>query len=249
MLIPLNAASNEGLFDMVADNVRRRLYIAKSGDNRVEVFDIGTQQFLSPSKVGQLPHSLAIGTDGLLYVANSGSETISVVDLDLGAQTGLIRFTPLPFNSNAALVTPSLIAAGLQGPQVVMSNGSLWRIVGNQVLPRRLNTAVFGTSTTLPGPTQTMASTPGGEYIFLLAGNGNGYLYDASVDDWVAGRQLFTANTNTSSLPDMTGYYGPIAAGPQGQYFLAKGASSHQARPDGGCRPARASVGARGGTR
>ena len=35
-------------------------------------------------------------------------ETISVVDLDKGAQTGLVRFTPLPFNSNAALVTPSV---------------------------------------------------------------------------------------------------------------------------------------------
>ena len=248
MPIPLNAASNEGLFDMVADNVRRRLYIANSGLNRVEVFDIATQQLLSPIKVGQLPHSLAIGTDGLLYVANSGSETISVVDLDKAAQTGLIRFTPLPFNSNAALVTPSLIAAGLQGPQVVMSNGSLWRIVGNQVLPRRLNTAVFGTSTTLPGPTQTMASTPGGEYIFLLAGNGNGYLYDASVDDWVAGRQLFTANTNTSSLPDMTGYYGPIAAGPQGQYFLANGVIFNQALTEIGSVPTPASVGAVTGT-
>jgi hypothetical protein len=137
MPLAVNAASNEGLFDMVTDNARQRLYIANSGMNRVEVFDIRTQEFLAPVKVGQLPHSLAIGTDGItLYVANSGGETISVVDLDRGTQTGLIRFTPLPFNSNAALVTPNLIAAGLQGPQVVMSNGSLWRVVGNQALPR-----------------------------------------------------------------------------------------------------------------
>ena len=249
MPLAVNAASNEGLFDMVTDTTRRKLYIANSGMNRVEVFDMATQQFLTPIKVGQLPHSLAIGTDGItLYVANSGGETISVVDLDRGAQTGLIRFTPLPFNSNAALVTPSVIAAGLQGPQVVMSNGSLWRVVGNQVLPRKLNTAVFGTATTLPGPSQTMASTPGGEYIFLLAGNGNGYLYDASVDDWVAGRQLFTANTNTSNLPDMTGYYGPIAAGPQGQYFLANGVIFNQALTEIGSVPTPASVGAVTGT-
>jgi uncharacterized protein (TIGR03437 family) len=213
--------------------------------NRVEVFDMATQQFLTPIKVGQLPHSLAIGTDGItLYVANSGGETISVVDLDRGVQTGLIRFTPLPFNSNAALVTPSVIAAGLQGPQVVMSNGSLWRVVGNQVLPRKLNSAVFGTATTLPGPSQTVASTPGGEYIFLLAGNGNGYLYDASVDDWVAERQLFTANTNTSSLPAMTGYYGPIAAGPGGQYFLANGVIFNQSLTEIGAAPTPATVGA-----
>jgi uncharacterized protein (TIGR03437 family) len=154
-------------------------------------------------------------------VANSGSETISVVDLDKGAQVGLVRFTPLPFNSNVALVTPSVIASGLRGPQVIMSNGSLWRVVGNQVLPRALNTSVFGNSRTLAGPTQTMASTPNGEFIFLLAGNGNGYLYDASVDDWVAGRTLF--GNAQSNLPAMTGYYGPIAAGPRGSYFLANG--------------------------
>jgi uncharacterized protein (TIGR03437 family) len=245
MPLAVNAASNEGLFDMVTDTTRRRLYIANSGMNRVEVFDMATQQFLTPIKVGQLPHSLAIGTDGItLYVANSGGETISVVDLDRGVQTGLIRFTPLPFNSNAALVTPSVIAAGLQGPQVVMSNGSLWRVVGNQVLPRKLNSAVFGTATTLPGPSQTVASTPGGEYIFLLAGNGNGYLYDASVDDWVAERQLFTANTNTSSLPAMTGYYGPIAAGPGGQYFLANGVIFNQSLTEIGAAPTPATVGA-----
>jgi uncharacterized protein (TIGR03437 family) len=228
MPLPLNSSSSEGLFDMITDTVRQRLYIANSGVNRVEVFDMRTKKFLAPIKVGQLPHSLAFGTDGVtLYVANSGSETLSVVDLDKGAQVGLVRFTPLPFNSNTALVTPNVIASGLRGPQVIMSNGSLWRVVGNQVLPRTLNPAVFGANArTLPGPTQTMASTPNGEFIFLLAGNGNGYLYDASVDEWVANRTLF--GNAQSNLPLMTGYYGPVAAGPRGQYFLANGVIFNQ---------------------
>ena len=244
MPVQVNASSAEGLFDMVTDPVRRRLYIANSGMNRVEVFDMASQQFLPPIKVGQLPHSLAIGTDGVtLYVANSGGENISVVDLTTNVQTGLIRFPPLPFNSNVALVTPSLIAAGLQGPQVLMSDGSLWRVVGNQVLPRTLNTAVFGTARTVAGPSQTMAATPGGEYIFLLAGTGNGYLYDASVDEWVAERQLFTTNANASSLPAITGYYGPIAAGPQGQYFLANGIIYNASLTQIGAVPTPAQVG------
>jgi uncharacterized protein (TIGR03437 family) len=226
MPVPLNSSSSEGLFDMITDTTRQRLYIANSGMNRVEVFDMRTKKFLTPIKVGQLPHSLAFGTDGVtLYVANSGSETISVVDLDKGLQTGLVRFTPLPFNSNVALVTPSVIASGLRGPQVIMSNGSLWRVVGNQVLPRTLNTAVFGNSRTVSAP-QTMASTPNGEFIFMLAANGNGYLYDASVDDWVANRTLF--GNAQSNLPAMSGYFGPIAAGPRGQYFLANGVIFNQ---------------------
>ncbi|MEO7652034.1 MAG: hypothetical protein ABIZ80_16340, partial [Bryobacteraceae bacterium] len=221
--VQVNAADNEGLFDMLADPARNRLYIANSGMNRIEVFDIRTKRFLTPIKVGQLPHSMAFGTDGVtLYVANSGSETISVVDLDRSRQTGLIRFPPLPFNSNVAIITPNLIASSQRGPQVVMSNGSLWRIVGNEMLPRRLNTGVFGTATTVSGPNQTMVSTPNGEYVMLLAGNGNAYLYDSSIDDWVAGRQLFGPANQTALAPN-TGYFGPVAAGPRGQYFLANG--------------------------
>jgi len=174
--IRLNAASNEGLFDMITDTVRQRLYIANSGMNRVEVFDLRTKRLLAPIKVGQLPHSLAFATDGItMYVANSGGETISIVDLDRGAQTGLVRFSPLPFNSNVALVTPSLIASGLRGPQVVMSNGRLWRVVGNQVLPRTLNTAVFGNLQTLPGP-QTMASERWRRVHLSARRRGTGYL-------------------------------------------------------------------------
>ena len=244
MPLPVNASTAEGLFDLTVDRARQRIYIANSGMNRVEVFDMVAQQFLTPIKVGQLPHSLAIGTDGsTLYVANSGSETISVVDLDAGKQTGLIRFTPLPFNASVSLVTPSVIAAGLQGPQVVMSDGSLWRVVGDQVLPRTLNPVVFGTSKTISGPNQTMASTPGGEFIFLLGGNGTGYLYDSMVDNWVASRPLFTTNTNTSTLPGISGYYGPVAAGPGGDYFLANGVIYNSSLTETGVIPTPATVG------
>ena len=57
-----------------------------------------------------------------------------------------------------------------------------------------------------------MAATPEGRYILIASSTGFVYLYDATVDDFVAGRQLFT------DAP--TGLHGPIAAGPNGQYFL-----------------------------
>ena len=73
---------------MVSDNNRQRLYIANSGLNRVEVFDTRANQFLAPIKVGQLPRSLALAPYGkLLYVANTGGESISIVDLDKGEVT------------------------------------------------------------------------------------------------------------------------------------------------------------------
>jgi uncharacterized protein (TIGR03437 family) len=57
-----------------------------------------------------------------------------------------------------------------------------------------------------------MVSTPDGSYVLVLAGNGAAYLYDASVDDFVNGRQVL-------SQP-LTGYFGAVAAGAQGSYYL-----------------------------
>jgi uncharacterized protein (TIGR03437 family) len=66
-----------------------------------------------------------------------------------------------------------------------------------------------------------MAATPNGEYIVVLAGNGFVYLYDSLADEFVQGRQVFTN--------PIQGFYGPVAAGPRGQYFLANGTILNQA--------------------
>lgn len=217
--IEVGLSSNEALEDMAFDPGRRRLYIANSGKNRVEVFDIVSQQLLTPIKVGQLPRSLAMTPDGgTLYVANTGGESISIIDLNSLHVTGRIRFPPLPFNSGAAAMTPSILAAGLRGLQIVMSNGTLWRVIGDEASPRPLS-PVIGTQT-VPAP-RTMAGSSDGDYIMLLAGNGFAYLYDSIADEFVQSRQIF-------SNP-IQGYYGPVAAGPHGRYFLANGLMLNQA--------------------
>lgn len=214
-ILPLDiGATTTGLTDMVADSARRRLYIANPGLNRVEIFDQQQQQFLTPLTVGQLPRSLALGTDGnTLYVANSGGESISIVDLNKGVVSGRVAYPPIPFNANFALITPMVITSTERGPQVLMSDGTLWKIVNNTLAPRTLNPNIFGTGVrAVPGPVQSMASTPEGGFVLLLAGNGSAYLYDASIDDFVSVRQVIPA--------PIQGYYGPIAAGPGGQYYL-----------------------------
>jgi len=211
--VPVSVSTAEGLVDMVTDSLRQRLYIANSGLNRIEVFDTRTNQFLAPIKVGQLPRSLALAPDGnTLYVANSGGESISIINLDKGAVIGRVRFPPVPYNASFAVNTPSVIAAGLNGLQIVMSNGALWRVANNEALPRPTS-KVIGSST-LQSP-RTLVATPGGEYILLLAGNGVAYLYDAAADDYVLSQQVV-------STP-IQGYYGAVAAGPRGQYFVVNG--------------------------
>lgn len=210
---PVSISTGEALVDLVLDTARRRLYIANSGMNRVEVFDTATQTFLAPIKVGQLPRSLAITPNGkLLYVANTGGESISIVDLDEGVVTGRVKFPPVPYNASFALNTPSLLAATVAGVQIVMSDGSLWKIVDDEALPRRTS-PVIG-STTVQAP-RTIVATPEGEYALLLGGTGTAYLYDAMSDDYVLSQSVVTT--------PIQGYFGPLAAGPRGQYFLVNG--------------------------
>ncbi|MEK7751128.1 MAG: beta-propeller fold lactonase family protein, partial [Acidobacteriota bacterium] len=214
-IIPVQVAisPNEGLVDIVPDNNRRLLYISNSGMNRIEVFDTRTKRLLAPIKVGQLPRSISLAPDGnTLYVGNTGAEYISVVDLDQMSETGKIRFPPLPFNTGLGVINPSVVAATQRGLQIVMSNGTLWKTVGDVAVPRTVSPLVG--SSTVPAP-RTLVSTPNGEYALLLDGNGYALLYDSLVDEFVQRRQVITA--------PIQGYYGAVGAGPRGNYFLVNG--------------------------
>ena len=209
-VVPTAVNPAEGLEDIIADSVRRKLYISNSGLNRVEVFDIGSKTFQTPIKVGQLPGSMALAPDGnTLYVANYGGESISIVDLNKMASVGRIKFPPIPFNGNVPVITPTNLAATQRGLLIVMSNGTLWKTVGDEALPRDLSTIIGSRTVTAP---RTLTATPNGEFALLLAGNGYTYLYDSMVDDFVQARQVMTA--------PIFGYYGPLSAGPRGQYYV-----------------------------
>lgn len=211
--VPVSIATAEALVDMALDSQRQRLYIANSGMNRVEVYDTQNGTFLTPIRVGQLPRSLAIAPGNkMLYVANTGGESISIIDLDAGQVTGKVRFPPVPYNASFALATPSIVTATLAGVQIVMSDGTLWQVVDDEALPRKVSPVIGSTTVQTP---RTMVSTPGGEYALLLAGNGNAYLYDAMSDDYVLSQSVATT--------PIQGYYGPLSAGPRGQYFVVNG--------------------------
>lgn len=220
--VPAGVSLAEGLFDLVLDAPRHRLYIANSGLNRLEVFDTQQKKFLTPVKVGQLPHSLAMSPDGtLLYVANTGSENVSIVDLNQLQVTGRAGVPPIPFNASFPISTPRVIAATERGLLAIFTDnsaGTLWELSGNVLLPRKAS-AVIGTNAqgqpnTLTAP-YTMASSAGGESAIVLDGSGNGYLYDSATGDFVKKAALVSGT--------IQGYFGPVAAGPRGQYFLVNG--------------------------
>ncbi|HUS07812.1 MAG TPA: beta-propeller fold lactonase family protein [Bryobacteraceae bacterium] len=209
---PVSLNNGQGLQELLVDEQRGRVYISNAGYNRIEVFDTQKQRFLNPIEVGQLPRSMAMSGDGnFLYVGNTGGESISIVDLDTQAIAGQLKFPPIPRAGNQNSIQPTALGMGLSGLQFMMSNGTFWHVIGDQATPRIANSV---TPVSIPGP-QYMAASPGGEYILTVAGNGNAYLYDASIDTYTAARQLFDQTP--------VSYFGPIAAAQKGSYFVFGG--------------------------
>lgn len=209
-----NTAGNEGLQDIVLDEARGRVYITNSGYNRIEVFDTAKQHFIDPIPVGQLPHQMAMAGDGkTLYVANTGGESIQMVDLDQGRVVDSVSFPPVPRNGTSNLIYPRSIAVGYNGLEFLMSNGTQWKVVAGGALPRPTDNV---TPVTLTGcPACGMVATPGNDYILTLSGNGNAYIYDATLDTYVTTKLLIPA--------PIQGYYGVLGAGPGGAYYLVDG--------------------------
>jgi DNA-binding beta-propeller fold protein YncE len=209
-----NTAGNEGLQDILLDEARGKVYITNSGYNRIEVFDTKKQHFVDPIPVGQLPHQIAMGSDGkTLYVGNTGGESIYMVDLDLGQVVDKVVFPPIPRNGTSNLIYPRSLAMGYYGLQFLMSNGTQWKVVGNEARPRPTDNV---TPVTLNGcPACAMLSTPGSDYIVTMSGNGNAYVYDSTLDTYVTTRLLIPA--------PIQGYYGVLSAGMGGAYYLVNG--------------------------
>jgi YVTN family beta-propeller protein len=225
-----NAGVQEGLQDILLDESRSRVYITNSGYNRIEVFDTVKKQFLAPIPVGQLPHQMAMGLDGsTLYVANTGGESVQSVDLDQQQVTGSIFFPPFPRSGNTSPTAVAGMAMGLSGLQMVMNNGTLWKVVNNQALPRT-GTAITGVNaqgaqTAITAP-RTMLGSADGSSIILLGGNGSAYSYDGLADAYTSTSRLFGA-TPVPGIPGggtaIIGYYGPLGAAANANFLLANG--------------------------
>ncbi len=209
------------------DQPRNRVYITNAGYNRIEVFDTVNQKFLTPIAVNQLPHQMAMSTDGnTLYVASAGGELIDMVDLNLEQDTGHINFPPIPRQaggSSAPLIYPTALAVGFFGAQFVMSNGTQWEVIGGTAVPRAADTITLQSNGTnvLSTPVNMLAS-PDFQTIVTLSGStttGYAYVYNASSDAYVASGLLFTT--------PIQGFFGPLSVG-SAQSYLTRGRALHQ---------------------
>lgn len=80
-IFPMTGVLNQ----IIYDQARQKLYITNSDHNRVEVFSLALQAFLSPIPVGNNPTGIAETPDGTrLAVTNEADGTVSVIDPDQG---------------------------------------------------------------------------------------------------------------------------------------------------------------------
>ena len=213
---------NEGLWDTLLDSNRNLVYITNSGYNRIEVFDTANRVFRNPIPVGQMPHQMALSTDGnTLYVGNTGGESISVVDLTQLALTGKVTFPPIPRTgggSTATVSNPRALAYGLSGLQFLLGAGtagtaSQWQVVGGNAVVRAPDTVTLnGTTNTFPAPWQMMLGSADASTILTIDGTGSGYTYNALNDQYV------TKVSGLISTP-ITGFYEPLGVAPDSSYF------------------------------
>ncbi len=211
-----NTSGNEGLQDILLDEARGRLYITNSGLNRIEVFDTVKQHFVNPIPAGQMPHQMEMGGDGkTLYVANTGGESIGIIDLDMQRVVDSVVFPAVQRSGTANPIYPRSLAMSNFGLQFLMSNGTLWKVVGNQALPRPADPNAIVPVTLTGCPNCGMIATPDNNFILTFSGNGTAYVYDATADAYVTSRLLIPA--------PIQGYYGPLGAGPAGGYYLVNG--------------------------
>jgi hypothetical protein len=107
---------------------------------------------------------------------------------------------------------------GLSGLQFVLTNGTVWQVVGNTAVPREpslvLGVAGNGAQAPISSPAQ-MISSADYSLILMLSANGVAYLYDALADAWATSRQLFNN--------PLISYYGPLGIAPDSTFLLANG--------------------------
>ena len=98
VVVPINGA----LGDAIVDDRCEFVYFTNTTQNRVEVFSLRTFTLQAPIRVGSQPVGLDITPDGTrMYVANSGGNNISVVDLTQKIELRKITF-PSGFSNDTA---------------------------------------------------------------------------------------------------------------------------------------------------
>jgi uncharacterized protein (TIGR03437 family) len=222
-IVPINGVG----VDLQMDAARRRLYIANYTQDQIEVFSLASQTFLPPIRVGNRPMSMAMANPFTLVVANSGSENLSVVDLDAMQEVDEIQMGPVPINNTPlfpryiAASSNAILFSAVQLPLTagaLSAGGSVWQLslLTRSTYPRLdLGTVV---TTTIGGHSALTAAGDGSAILVADASNANNQgatlrLYDPIADTFPVTRTPTTATT-------VSMFRGAVSGAADGSFYI-----------------------------
>src|SRR5260370_10153466 len=75
-------------YDVVLDEVRGRLYLVNAAANRIDIYSYADKRITGSIRVGTFPTGAALSIDNAyLYVTNTSTSSLSVIDLNLNSVT------------------------------------------------------------------------------------------------------------------------------------------------------------------
>jgi hypothetical protein len=209
---PLHIPVTGTIVDVVIDEGCDYVYLTNRTFNRVEVFSLATLSLLPPIQVGAQPVGLDLTPDGsLLYVANSGGENISVIDV---AQRVELRRLAVP-RATSGLDRPFSIAIANNGRALFSTtfDGSGF---GARLMELLLPTEQFALRSDFHSFGSTTENT-------RLRASGDRGAIGVTVGSDV---YRYSAGTNTFSLPRALGFLRGASLDMNGSTLLVAPASS-----------------------
>ncbi len=208
--------------DIVLDELRQRIYLVNSQNNRIDIYSISTKQVISNVGVGKAPLAAAMSMDGsTLYVTNSASSSVSVIDL------GMLRVT----QTVSLPAVPEGVEVGVDGRALIgtQATNSLLIFDPTQSLGLQLTPVLTPPPPSTPAPLQPqtltrpqttfnskLIRTPDGQYIIGLTNPGNNgsqtylFVYEVLSGTILRSRTVAGQSTVLSIAPDgsrfMAGY-------------------------------------------
>ena len=236
------AVSSNGFFTYAANRQANNVTAFRVGTNGALLLGESTPAAPNPAPVGTAPRALAISQDSrFLYVANSGSDSVTV--FSIGTAGILTRVPPTPANPNPVAAggsSPIALATSPTGRFVYVANSTSNTVTAFQIETSGLLTQVPpagpGTnpiSVSGTGPT-ALAMSSNGQFLYVTNGASN-----TVTAFQIATSGLLTLVPPTGSNPNPVSTSGAtpngIAVAPNGAHlYIANGEGNVSALAIGG---------------
>jgi uncharacterized protein (TIGR03437 family) len=197
--------------DLAYDPVRNMVYLANPARNEIEVYAVATGRLTGTLIAGLQPSSLAMSSDnGTLFVANSGSLSISAINLD--AQRSVAEY----FLGSR----PDAIAVGADGLVVILGTGGLMRLdpVSHTITPVPISPPPT------PVTTVTTGTTPATFTAGLVASAGGNLIMGLAIGTGTNPSRLFVYEVASGTVlrsRNVSGLRAILSASTDGSRFMA----------------------------